>query len=125
MKFPTGYRLGIVNPLTLVGNEIKTILRQRSFPFERVEIYGKHATLRTEEMDRVLVARGLTSPVECSDYWHLPWEQRCGYATEDKLFLDSIEQSKPAEVTAADGGRAVRMALAIYESARTGAPVKL
>ncbi len=96
-----------------------------SFPFERVEVYGKHATLRTEEMDRVCVARGLTAPVEWLDYRHLPWEERWGYATEDRLFLDSIEQSKPAAVTAADGARAVRMALAIYESARTGAPVKL
>lgn len=31
-----GLRLGIVNPLTLVGNEIKTILRERSFPFDKI-----------------------------------------------------------------------------------------
>jgi aspartate-semialdehyde dehydrogenase len=36
MKNPSGFRLGIVNPLTLVGNEIKTILRERSFPFDTV-----------------------------------------------------------------------------------------
>lgn len=36
MKHSTGYRLGIVNPLTLVGNEIKTILRERSVPFDKV-----------------------------------------------------------------------------------------
>jgi myo-inositol 2-dehydrogenase/D-chiro-inositol 1-dehydrogenase len=96
-----------------------------SFPFERVEVYGKHATLRTEEMDRVAIARGLGVPVEESDYRHLPWEERWGYVTEDRLFLDSIEQGKPAAVTAADGARAVRMALAIYESARTGKTVKL
>jgi aspartate-semialdehyde dehydrogenase len=35
-KHTAGYRIGIVNPLTLVGNEIKTILRDRSFPAERV-----------------------------------------------------------------------------------------
>jgi aspartate-semialdehyde dehydrogenase len=29
-------RVGIVNPLTLVGNEIKTILRERSFPYEKL-----------------------------------------------------------------------------------------
>jgi len=95
-----------------------------SFPFERVEIYGKHSTLRAEEMDRVAVARGLSSPVEWRDYRHLPWEERWGYVTEDRLFLNSIEQGRPAAVTAADGGRAVRMALAVYESAQTGAPVK-
>jgi len=35
-KHSSGYRLGIVNPLTLVGNEVKSILRERSFPAERV-----------------------------------------------------------------------------------------
>ncbi|MCU1228593.1 MAG: Semialdehyde dehydrogenase, binding domain protein [Acidobacteria bacterium] len=35
-KHPSGYRLGIVNPLTLVGNEVKTILRERSFPLDRL-----------------------------------------------------------------------------------------
>ena len=35
-KHEAGYRLGIVNPMTLVGNEIKTILRERSFPASRV-----------------------------------------------------------------------------------------
>jgi len=95
-----------------------------SFPFERVEIYGKHATIRTEEMDRVAVARGLGLPVEWRDYRHLPWEERWGYVEEDRRFLDSIEQGAPAAVTAADGGRAVRIALAIYESARKGTPVK-
>ena len=37
-KSPAGYRLGIVNPLTLVGNEIKTILRERAFPFAKVAL---------------------------------------------------------------------------------------
>src|SRR3984893_7402512 len=35
-KSQAGYRVGIVNPLTLVGNEIKTILRERSFPFAKL-----------------------------------------------------------------------------------------
>ncbi len=96
-----------------------------SFPFERVEVYSRHGTLRTEEMDHVSIARGLGQAVESADYRHLPWEERWGYATEDRLFLDSIDQSTPAAVTAADGALAVRVALAIYESARTGAPVKI
>ena len=96
-----------------------------SFPFERVEVYSKHATIVTEEMDRILMARGLKEPVIAHDYRHMPWEERWGYVTEDRLFLDSIEKNKPAAVTASDGAYAVRMALAIYESARTGAPVKL
>ena len=37
-KNPAGFRIGIVNPLTLVGNEIKTILRDRSFPFSKLTL---------------------------------------------------------------------------------------
>jgi aspartate-semialdehyde dehydrogenase len=37
-KSPNGYRLGIVNPLTLVGNEIKIILRDHAFPFAKVAL---------------------------------------------------------------------------------------
>lgn len=35
-KNSAGYRIGVVNPLTLVGNEVKSILRERSFPYERL-----------------------------------------------------------------------------------------
>ena len=35
-KSAAGYRLGIINPLTLVGTELQTILRERAFPFEKV-----------------------------------------------------------------------------------------
>ncbi len=37
-KSSAGYRLGIVNPLTLVGNEIKSILRERAFPFAKLAL---------------------------------------------------------------------------------------
>ncbi|HET8798799.1 MAG TPA: Asd/ArgC dimerization domain-containing protein [Thermoanaerobaculia bacterium] len=38
MAHPKAYRLGIINPTTLVGNEIKTILRERAFPFAKVAL---------------------------------------------------------------------------------------
>ncbi len=50
-KFANGYRVGIVNPLTLVGNEIQTILRDRAFPYERIALLdstGKDAGALTE-----------------------------------------------------------------------------
>jgi aspartate-semialdehyde dehydrogenase len=37
-KSAAGYRLGIVNPLTLVGNEIKSILRERAFPYAKLAL---------------------------------------------------------------------------------------
>ena len=35
-KSPSGYRLAIVNPATLVGAEIQSILRERNFPFDKI-----------------------------------------------------------------------------------------
>lgn len=57
-KHPSGYRVGIVNPLTLVGNELKTILRERSFPFAKVVMLdstGKDAGALTEIGDEPAV----------------------------------------------------------------------
>ncbi len=57
-KSKAGYRIGIVNPLTLVGNEIKTILRERSFPFAKVTLLdttGKTAGALTEVDDEPTV----------------------------------------------------------------------
>jgi len=57
-KSKGGYRLGIVNPLTLVGNEVKTILRERNFPFAKVTLLdstGKAAGALTEVGDEPAV----------------------------------------------------------------------
>ncbi|HVE72945.1 MAG TPA: Asd/ArgC dimerization domain-containing protein [Thermoanaerobaculia bacterium] len=43
-KNPAGYRLGIINPLTLVGNELKTILRERAFPYAKVALLDASGT---------------------------------------------------------------------------------
>jgi aspartate-semialdehyde dehydrogenase len=37
-KSSAGYRLGIVHPLTLVGNEIRSILRERAFPYAKLAL---------------------------------------------------------------------------------------
>ena len=43
-KSAIGYRLGIVNPLTLVGTEIQSILRERAFPFANVVLLDSTGT---------------------------------------------------------------------------------
>jgi len=53
-----------------------------------------------------------------------------GYGTDlDRLlvadFVEMVRQNRPPSVTAEDGWQAVRVALAGYESARTGQPVSL
>jgi len=63
VKSKAGYRIGIVNPLTLVGNEIKTILRERSFPFAKVALLdssGKAAGALTEVGDEPAVVAAVT-----------------------------------------------------------------
>ncbi len=37
-KSPAGIRVGIVNPLTLVGNELKSLLRERDFPAAKIAL---------------------------------------------------------------------------------------
>ncbi|HEY6842610.1 MAG TPA: Asd/ArgC dimerization domain-containing protein [Thermoanaerobaculia bacterium] len=63
MKSSGGYRLGIVNPMTLVGNEIKTILRERSFPAAKVVLLdstGKAAGALTEVDDEPAVVSAVS-----------------------------------------------------------------
>ena len=62
-KSSAGYRVGIVNPLTLVGNEIKTILRERPFPFAKVALLdatGKVAGALTEVSDEPAVVSAIS-----------------------------------------------------------------
>lgn len=57
-KSSAGYRLGIVNPLTLVGNEIKSILRERAFPYAKLALLdsiGEAAGALTEINDQAAV----------------------------------------------------------------------
>src|ERR1700687_3537797 len=62
-KSPQGYRVGIVNPLTLVGNEIKTILRELSFPFAKLVLLdstGKATGALTDIGDEPMVVTAIS-----------------------------------------------------------------
>jgi aspartate-semialdehyde dehydrogenase len=68
-KHASGYRLAIINPLTLVGNELKTILRERAFPFDKVSLLdtsGQQAGALTDIGDEPAVVTP-ASDVELSD----------------------------------------------------------
>jgi aspartate-semialdehyde dehydrogenase len=57
-KSQAGYRLGIINPTTLVGNEIKTILRERAFPFAKLALLdasGRAAGALSELADEPVI----------------------------------------------------------------------
>lgn len=89
------------------------------FPFERVEVYSHHATIVTREMESLSYSEGLDGKhVEVSMH-QLPKEEKWGYAQEDRAFVDSIVDGKPAPVTAMDGLKSVELVEAVYESVRS------
>ncbi|HYJ87606.1 MAG TPA: Gfo/Idh/MocA family oxidoreductase [Pyrinomonadaceae bacterium] len=94
------------------------------FPFERVEVFGHHTTIVTEEMESIVYTEGLAGkPVEHS-MDQLAKEEKWGYAQEDKSFIDSIIEGKPPAVTAFDGLKSVELVESCYASVRTGEAVR-
>ena len=110
MKHPAGYRLAIINPLTLVGNEIKTILRERAFPFDRtvlLDTTGKSAGALTDMGDEPMVVAA-ASAVELAD---VDLAFFCGPAAGNREWLEgdhdyiAVDLSQPT--TAEDGKLAI------------------
>jgi aspartate-semialdehyde dehydrogenase len=111
-KHPSGYRIGIVNPLTLVGNEVKSILRERSFPFDRVALLdstGEAAGSLTEIDEEPAVV----SPVTDLELEDLDLVFFCGPAEANRKWIEragddrfvAIDVSQPS--SAEDGKLAV------------------
>ena len=107
-KSSAGFRLGIVNPLTLVGNEIKTILRERAFPFAKVSLLdstGKAAGALTEVNDEPAVV----TPISDDELEDLDLVFFCGPAAGNREWIEragddrflAIDLSQPSAV--ADG----------------------
>lgn len=95
------------------------------FPFERVELFGAHAALVTEEMERVQFAPGLGKPVETQEFGPLPIPEKWGYIEEDRLFVEAVLTRGSPPVTAEDGYRAVELVDACYRSLERGERVTL
>lgn len=90
-KSQTGYRLGIVNPLTLVGNEIKTILRERAFPFAKVALLdstGQAGGALTDMDDEPAIV----SPISELELEDLDLVFFCGPAAENREWIARHEQ---------------------------------
>jgi aspartate-semialdehyde dehydrogenase len=108
-KHPSGYRLGIVNPLTLVGNEIKTILRERSFPATKtvmLDSTGGSAGALTEVDDEPIVV----SAVSDDELEDLDLVLFCGPAAGNREWIEhyaedsfiAIDVSQPSTI---EGGQ--------------------
>ncbi|MDQ7840290.1 MAG: Gfo/Idh/MocA family oxidoreductase [bacterium] len=95
------------------------------FPYERVEIYGVHSTIVTEELERAWFSPGVREQVEAVDCFHMPFDQKWGYIEQDRLFIDAALGEKPPAVTAEDGYRATELVEAVYRAVRGGGVVRL
>ncbi len=97
-----------------------------AFPFERIELYGGHASIVTEEMERVIYSPGLAQEIIVRDYFQLDIAEKWGYLEEDRLFVEAILKGQAPAVTATDGYKAVELVEACYQSAAlNGVPVTL
>lgn len=84
------------------------------YPAGAIEIFGDHATLLTEEMDRVRYTTGLGQEIITHDYTQYPQPYRWGYVEEDRLFIDAVVEGTPSVVPAEDGYRVTELIDALY-----------
>ena len=93
MKSSAGHRIGIVNPLTLVGSEIKTILRERSFSFAKVALLdstGKASGALTDMDDEPAVVTAISDD-ELED---LDLVFFCGQASGNREWIDRFKEDQ-------------------------------
>ncbi|MBM3471032.1 MAG: Gfo/Idh/MocA family oxidoreductase [Armatimonadetes bacterium] len=113
------YHSGLVASVTSVAHT------SWLFPYERVEIYGVHSTIVTEELERAWFSPGVREQVEAVDCFHMPFDQKWGYIEQDRLFIDAALGERPPAVTAEDGYRATELVEAVYRAVRDGGVVRL
>ena len=113
------FRRGVIASLTSVAHA--TWL----FPSERIEIYGAHASVATEELERASFSAGPRAQVESIDCVSMPFEQKWGYVVEDGLFVEAALGERPSPVTADDGYRATELVESCYRAARDARPIAL
>ena len=95
------------------------------FPYERIELYGAHAALVTEEMDRVSATVEPRAPAAIEDFSHLGRLDKSGYVEEDRAFLDAVLGERAPSPDAEDGYRAVELVEACYRAVATGGVIEL
>lgn len=81
-----GYRVGVINPLTLVGKEILSILRERGFPAEEVRLLdstGAEDGSLMEGIDEPIVVR----PADENELSGLDLVFFCGTAAENERWI--------------------------------------
>jgi len=113
------FATGVVASLTSVAHT------SWLFPYERVEIYGEHKTVVTEELERAWFSPGTRDQVEAVDCFQMPFEQKWGYLAEDRQFIDACLGERPVAVTADDGYKATELVEACYQAVKTDLRITL
>ena len=90
------------------------------FPYERIEVFCHHATVVTREAERISASHAVDGRYTTQAMQQLSKEEKWGYVSEDRAFVDAILNDRPAAVTAHDGFKAVELVDACYRAARTG-----
>jgi myo-inositol 2-dehydrogenase/D-chiro-inositol 1-dehydrogenase len=90
-----------------------------------VEIIGDHASVITEELNRISYTLALDTPTQVEEFHYLPQTTTWGVEEEDRLFVDAVIEKKPTPITVEDGYRAIELIEACYRAAQTGKPVSL
>lgn len=92
----------------------------RHFPFERVEVFGSHATIEAQKRDHTIFTAGPRAKSVTESFDHLDEGWRWGYVPEDRDFIEAMCTGRSARVTAWGGYKAVELVEACYRAARTG-----
>ncbi|HVR41965.1 MAG TPA: Asd/ArgC dimerization domain-containing protein [Thermoanaerobaculia bacterium] len=81
-----GYRLGIVNPLTLIGRELSEVLAQRSFPYAGIELIdtGGEAAGTLTELD---AGASVVTPATQHSFADLDLVFFCGTAEKNEPWI--------------------------------------
>jgi myo-inositol 2-dehydrogenase / D-chiro-inositol 1-dehydrogenase len=90
------------------------------YPFERIEIFGRHCSILTEEMEKVFFNPGLKADIVSHDYFQMPMFDKWGYVEENSIFVTSVLEGKPSIITPLDALKSVKVVDACYRSAANG-----
>src|SRR6478672_4881114 len=92
-KSAAGYRLGIVNPLTLVGTEIQSILRERAFPFDKVVLLDSTGTA-TGALTAIGDEPAVVLPVSDDELEDCDIVFFCGPAEGNREWIERYDEDK-------------------------------
>jgi len=89
-------------------------------PTERLDIYGDHATILTEERWKLVFSRGVEDcpTIEVYDYLKMPPHVALGFKEEDEKFLESVREKKDTVVGIDSAYKAMQILFACHDSTR-------